>query len=247
MINHKSVAEKGVMNRMGADILIVDDEQTIADLVEVYLKNEGFTVHKFYNGEDAIRSVESEQIDLAILDVMLPDINGFSLCRKIREKHNFPIIMLTAKEEEVDKITGLTLGADDYVTKPFQPLELVARIKAQLRRFTRYNSSETVPEESVLSFSGLVLNQDTHECTLNEKPLSLTPTEFSILWVLSSNRGHVVSSEELFRQVWGEKYYSNSNNTVMVHIRHLREKMCDSAEHPKYIKTVWGVGYKIEK
>ena len=182
---------------MGADILIVDDEQTIADLVEVYLKNEGFTVHKFYNGEDAIRSVESEQIDLAILDVMLPDIDGFSLCRKIREKHNFPIIMLTAK--------------------------------------------------SVLSFSGLVLNQDTHECTLNEKPLSLTPTEFSILWVLSSNRGHVVSSEELFREVWGEKYYSNSNNTVMVHIRHLREKMCDSAEHPKYIKTVWGVGYKIEK
>ena len=232
---------------MGTDILVVDDEQAIADLVEVYLKNEGFTVHKFYNGEDAIQSVESEQIDLAILDVMLPDIDGFALCRKIREKHNFPVIMLTAKEEEMDKITGLTLGADDYVTKPFQPLELVARVKAQLRRFTRYNSSEPEREESILSFSGLILNQDTHECTLNEKPLSLTPTEFSILWFLSSNRGHVVSSEELFREVWGEKYYSNSSNTVMVHIRHLREKMNDAAEHPKYIKTVWGVGYKIER
>lgn len=231
---------------METNILVVDDEQAIADLVEVYLTNEGFTVHKFYNGEDAMRSLESEPIDLAILDVMLPDIDGFALCRKIREKHNFPVIMLTAKDEEVDKITGLTLGADDYVTKPFQPLELVARVKAQLRRFTRYNSSEPQQPESVLSFSGLMLNQDTHECTLNEKPLSLTPTEFSILWVLSSNRGHVVNSEELFRDVWGEKYYSNSNNTVMVHIRHLREKMNDSAEHPKYIKTVWGVGYKIE-
>ena len=133
------------------------------------------------------------------------------------------------------------------MTKPFQPLELVARVKAQLRRFIRYNSSEPQQEESILSVSGLILNHDTHECTLNEKPLSLTPTEFSILWVLGSSRGHVVSSEELFRDVWGEKYYSNSNNTVMVHIRHLREKMHDSAEHPKYIKTVWGVGYKIEK
>jgi len=232
---------------MGADILVVDDERAIADLVEVYLKNEGFDVHKFYNGRDAMKSVESEPADLAILDVMLPDIDGFTLCRKIREKHNFPVIMLTAKEEEVDKITGLTLGADDYVTKPFQPLELVARVKAQLRRFTRYNSAEPAQEESILEFSGLILNQDTHECILNEKPLSLTPTEFSILWVLGSSRGHVVSSEELFREVWGEKYYSNSSNTVMVHIRHLREKMHDSAEHPKYIKTVWGVGYKIEK
>ncbi|HBN81136.1 MAG TPA: DNA-binding response regulator, partial [Ruminococcaceae bacterium] len=168
---------------MGADILVVDDERAIADLVEVYLKNEGFAVHKFYNGRDAMKSVESEPADLAILDVMLPDIDGFTLCRKIREKHNFPVIMLTAKEEEVDKITGLTLGADDYVTKPFQPLELVARVKAQLRRFTRYNSAEPAQEESILEFSGLILNQDTHECILNEKPLSLTPTEFSILWV----------------------------------------------------------------
>lgn len=232
---------------MSINILVVDDEQAIANLIEVYLKNEGFTIFKFYNGQDALRCIETEQIDLAILDVMLPDIDGFTLCQKIREKYKFPVIMLTAKEEEIDKITGLTLGADDYITKPFRPLELVARVKAQLRRFTTYNSADTSKKENVIAFSGLVLNMDTHECTLNERKLSLTPTEFSILWELCSNRGRVVSSEELFRKVWGEKYFTNSNNTVMVHIRHLREKMHDNAENPKYIKTVWGVGYKIEK
>jgi two-component system response regulator VanR len=238
--------EEGI-ELMSINILVVDDEQSIADLIEVYLKNEGFTIYKFYNGQDALQCVESKQLELAILDVMLPDIDGFTLCQKIRENHNFPVIMLTAKEEEIDKITGLTLGADDYITKPFRPLELVARVKAQLRRFTKYNSSEPNQEEHLIAFSGLVLDMDTHECTLNEKKLSLTPTEFSILWVICSNRGRVVSSEELFHEVWGDKYFTNSNNTVMVHIRHLREKMHDSAEHPKYIKTVWGVGYKIEK
>jgi two-component system response regulator VanR len=241
-INH----EKGD-EAMAANILVVDDEQAIADLVELYLKNEDYNVFKFYNGRDALNCIEKEIIDLAILDVMLPDADGFSICQRIREKHTFPVIMLTAKEEEIDKITGLTLGADDYVTKPFRPLELVARVKAQLRRFTRYNSAEPAQEERLIAFSGLILDRDSHECMLNEKPLSLTPTEFSLLWVLASNRGRVVSSEELFREVWGDKYFSNSNNTVMVHIRHLREKMHDSAEHPKYIKTVWGVGYKIEK
>lgn len=235
------------MTHLSANILIVDDEQSIADLIEVYLINENFNIFKFYNGKDALNCIENERLDLAILDVMLPDADGFSICQQIREKYNFPVIMLTAKEEEVDKITGLTLGADDYITKPFRPLELVARVKAQLRRFTKYNSAEPKQEERVIAFSGLVLNMDTHECTLNEKKLSLTPTEFSILRVLCSNRGWVVSSEELFHEVWGEKYFTNSNNTVMVHIRHLREKMNDNAEHPKYIKTVWGVGYKIEK
>ena len=232
---------------MSINILVVDDGQSIADLIEVYLKNEGFTICKFYNGQDALRCIESEQLELAILDIMLPDIDGFTLCRKIREKYNFPVIMLTAKEEEVDKITGLTLGADDYITKPFRPLELVARVKAQLRRFTKYNSSEPNQKEHWIAFSGLVLDMESHECTLNEKRLSLTPTEFSILWVLCSNRGRVVSAEELFHEVWGDKYFTNSNNTVMVHIRHIREKMNDSTEQPKYIKTVWGVGYKIEK
>lgn len=232
---------------MAENILIVDDEQAIADLIEVYLRNENYNVFKFYNGRDALNCIENEKVDLAILDVLLPDVDGFSICRKIRQKHKFPVIMLTAKEEEIDKITGLTLGADDYVTKPFKPLELVARVKAQLRRFTKYNSSEPLQEGKIIAFAGLVLNKDTHECTLNEKPLSLTPTEFTILWVLASKRGRVVSSEELFREVWGDKYFTNSNNTVMVHIRHLREKIGDDAQHPKYIKTVWGVGYKIDK
>lgn len=231
---------------MNARILVVDDEEAIADLIELYLRNENYTVFKSHNGHDALNVVESEPLDLAILDVMLPDMSGFEICHKIREKHNFPIIMLTAKNEEIDKITGLTLGADDYVTKPFRPLEMVARVKAQLRRYTRYNPSESADGESVIAFSGLIIDKDAHECTLNERPLSLTPTEFGILWMLASNRGRVVSSEELFHEVWGEKYFT-SNNTVMVHIRHLREKMNDSAENPKYIKTVWGVGYKIER
>lgn len=232
---------------LAASILIVDDEQAIADLVEVYLKNENYNVFKFYNGKDALDCIENKKLNLAILDVMLPDVDGFSICQKIREKYNFPVIMLTAKEKEIDKITGLTLGADDYITKPFRPLELIARVKAQLRRFTKYNPSGQNQDERLIAFSGLVLDIDTHECTLNEKKLPLTPIEFSILWVLCSNHGRVISSEELFHEVWGNKYFTSNNNTVMVHIRHIREKMHDNAERPKYIKTVWGVGYKIEK
>ncbi len=231
---------------MNSNILIVDDEQEIADLVELYLNNEGFTVYKFYSAKEALNCINEVKLDLAILDVMLPDVDGFTICRKIREKYNFPVIMLTAKNNEIDKISGLTLGADDYVTKPFLPLEVVARVKAQLRRYTRYNSQENDQEENVIAFSGLMMEKDNHICRLNEKPLALTPIEFSLLWYLCKNRGRVVRSDELFYNVWGEKYYTN-NNTVMVHIRHIREKMNDNAENPKYIKTVWGVGYKIEK
>ncbi|MCL6572026.1 MAG: VanR-ABDEGLN family response regulator transcription factor [Bacillus sp. (in: Bacteria)] len=232
---------------MNTNILVVDDEQEIADLVEVYLKNENYTVYKCYTAQEALQVINTVKLDLALLDVMLPETDGFTICKKIREQYNFPVIMLTAREEEIDKITGLTLGADDYITKPFRPLELIARVKAQLRRFTKYNQQESGEEEKIIAFSGLVLDQNTHKCLLNEKPVSLTPTEFSILWFLCENRGRVISSEELFREVWGEKYYTSSNNTVMVHIRHLRDKMNDSAEKPQYIKTVWGVGYFIEK
>lgn len=230
---------------MEESILIVDDEREIADLVALYLENEGFRVTKYYDGREALEYIREEKPDLAILDIMLPGISGLELCRKIRENYTYPVIMLTAKGEETDKITGLTLGADDYITKPFLPLELVARVKAQLRRYKRYNVAEE-KEEDVLSVSGLVVNERTHECRLNEKELNLTPTEFSILSILCRRKGQVVSAEELFHLIWEEEYYTKNNNTITVHIRHLREKMGDSFEQPKYIKTVWGCGYKIE-
>lgn len=230
---------------MSERILIVDDEREIADLVALYLENEGFRVTKCYDGKTALSGIEEREYDLAILDIMLPEISGLELCRKIREKYTYPVIMLTAKGGETDKITGLTLGADDYMTKPFLPLELVARVKAQLRRYKRYNSPQE-PEEDVLTVSGLVINCKTHECRLNEKPLSLTPTEFMILSILCRRRGQVVSAEELFQLIWADEYYTKNNNTITVHIRHLREKMGDSFEEPKYIRTVWGCGYKIE-
>lgn len=229
---------------MDEKILVADDEIEIADLVELYLKNEGFQVQKCYDGTEALRAVEQELFDLAVLDIMLPGASGLEICRRIREKHNYPIIMLTARDGEMDKINGLTLGADDYITKPFLPLELVARVKAQLRRYKRYNTG--VPQEEIYAVSGLVLNDRTHECFLNEKTLNLTPTEFSILRILCQRRGQVVSAEELFHLIWEEEYYTKNNNTITVHIRHLREKMGDSFENPRYIKTVWGCGYKIE-
>lgn len=231
---------------MEKHILVVDDEQSIADLIEVYLKNEGFIVHKFYCGEDALACLFEQPPELAILDVMLPDVDGFTILKKIREKFFFPVIMLTAKVEDMDKINGLTLGADDYITKPFNPLELVARVKSQLRRFQTYNQG-TQPEKSVneVDIKGLVINEETHECSLFGEKISLTPMEFSILWYLCIHRGNVVSSEELFEAVWGEKYL-DSNNTVMTHIARLREKLKEKPRKPKFIKTVWGVGYKIE-
>lgn len=229
---------------MSDKILVVDDEHDIADLIEVYLQNENYTVFKFYSAREALACIETNELDLAILDIMMPEINGFALCRKIREKYTFPIIMLTAKSEETDKITGLTLGSDDYVTKPFRPLELIARVKAQLRRYQKYNSKKT-ETETVLSYAGLEINTETYECLLNGKPISLTPTEFSILRILLVNKGIAVSSERLFHEIWRDEYYNKSNNTITVHIRHLREKIGDTADEVKYIKTVWGVGYKI--
>ena len=233
---------------MSQKILIVDDEVEIADLVELYLKSEGYTVRKFYSGREALDCVNSEELDLAILDVMLPDMDGFTLCARIREEHFWPIIMLTAKVEDMDKIMGLTIGADDYITKPFNPLELMARVKTQLRRYTRYNQAEAAPQklpDTERDIRGLVINRETHKCTLYGKPVQLTPIEFSILWYLCENQGRVVSSEELFEAVWGEKFLDN-NNTVMAHIGRLREKLGEPPRKPRFIKTVWGVGYQIE-
>jgi len=231
---------------MNERILLVDDELDIINFISPYLENENFEVRSFTSADEAMKCINAEKIDLAILDVMLPGKSGLDMCREIRNQYNFPIIILTAKNTEIDKINGLTLGADDYITKPFLPLELVARVKAQLRRYKRYGN-EQKEDNDVIIHNGLVLNIKTHECILNEKPIILTPTEFSILHILCQKIGHVVSAEDLFHQILKDEYYSKSNNTITVHIRHLREKMGDSFEEPKYIKTIWGRGYKIEK
>lgn len=240
---------------MDTQILVVDDEKEVADLLGMILTSDGVTVHKFYESPAALAFLEQNEVDLAILDIMMPDLDGFSLCRHIRERYFFPIIMLTAKVESSDKISGLMQGADDYITKPFNPLEVLARVKTQLRRYKRYNHAESgvsadltasSAREETCDIRGLYINRTTHECRLYERPLGLTPTEFDILWILCKRQGEVVSSEELFETIWGEKYYEG-NNTVMNHVGRLREKLNESYRHPKFIKTVWGVGYTIEK
>ena len=222
------------------NILVVDDEIEIADLIELYLTTNGYHVYKAYNGKDALKILEKRQISLAILDVMMPDIDGFTLCETIRKQYNFPIIMVTAKVQKMDKITGLTKGADDYITKPFEPLELVARVKAQLRRFTSYNN----PKEEIIVIKDLIINPQNHTVTIKDQTINLTPTEFSILLILAKHKGTVAKTEKLFEEVWHEPYIPASNNTIMVHIRHLREKL--NKKNDYYIKTIWGVGYEIE-
>ena len=236
---------------MNYKILVVDDESEIADLIEMYLQNKNYTVYKSYTAQGALDYIADIEFDLAILDVMLPGIDGFQICRKIREKYTYPVIMLTAKDGELDTITGLTMGADDYVTKPFKPLALMARVKAQLRRYKKYSNdveTEAAKEtESIITTSnGLIVNINAHTCSVNDVPLSLTPTEFKIVQALCEKKGMVVTSEELFKAVWADEYYEKNSNTITVHVRHLREKMGDAIDEPRYIKTVWGVGYKIE-
>ena len=226
------------------NVLVLDDEKEIADLVEVYLQNENYNVYKFYTSEDAINCIDNVPLELAVLDVMIQGKNGFEICKYIRDKGlKFPIIMLTAKIEDNDKIKGLTLGADDYITKPFNPLELVARVKSALRRYKQYNSD--MKTDDIIEENGLVINKREHKCLLYDNEIDLTPREFEILLYLITNKGNVISSEELFEKVWKEKYF-DSNNTVMVHIRRIREKLGEDTKNPKFIKTVWGVGYKFE-
>lgn len=233
---------------MSIHILVADDEKELADVLELYLMSDGCTVHKCYTGAEALDCIEHTDLDLAILDVMLPDADGFQICRKIREKFYYPIIMLTARAADGDKIMGLTIGADDYITKPFNPLEVAARVKTQLRRYMRYNNSAKRQDEPAREYDirGLIINMDSHKCSLFGRELQLTPIEFSILWRLCERQGAVVPSEELFEAVWGEKFLQSSN-TVMAHIGRLREKMDEPARSPRFIKTVWGVGYTIEK
>jgi two-component system response regulator VanR len=233
-------------------ILIIDDEKEIRDLIGIYLTNEGYNVIKAADGVEGLEYLENENVHLVVLDIMMPRMDGIQACMKIRESRNVPIIMLSAKSQDMDKIMGLTTGADDYITKPFQPLELVARIKSQLRRYLRLNQMDGNPQIStnlnmdVLTIDELVINVTTHDVTVEGREIKLTPREFAILELLARNPGVVFSTEKIYERVWNEPFYE-SENTVMVHIRNLREKLENNPRTPQYIKTVWGVGYKIEQ
>ena len=230
------------------NILVVDDEQEIADLVEIYLVSDGYKVFKASNAQEGLDILEKEDIQMVLLDIMMPGMSGLEMCKKIRETNNIPIIMLSAKSTDLDKILGLGTGADDYVAKPFNPLELTARVKSQLRRYTQLNPHSNIHEtvRNEISIRGLTINKDNHKVTVFDEEVKLTPIEFDILFLLASNPGKVFSTDEIFEKVWNEKVYE-ANNTVMVHIRRLRGKMKEDERQDKIITTVWGVGYKIEK
>lgn len=223
-------------------ILIVDDEEDIRQIVSIYLTNNDFKTIKAKNGVEALEVINNEKVDLAILDVMMPMMDGITLCIKIREKTNIPIIMLSAKDQDIDKVMGLSCGADDYLSKPFNPIELLARVRAQLRRFNEFNSVQLNNES--LKYDDCILNLATHKLLKNGEEIRVTPTEFKILKLLWSNKGIVFSTEKIFEKIWGESNFE-VDNTVMVHIRNLRDKIEDNNKKPKYIKTVWGVGYKF--
>lgn len=225
-------------------ILLVDDEKEITDLLEIYLKNEGYRLLKASDGNEALKLLNTNDVDLIILDVMMPNMDGIQACIKIREEKHMPIIMLSAKGREIDKITGLSIGADDYVTKPFSPLEIIARVKSQLRRYRQLNVSQTRNENEIV-IDELTINVATHKVTVDQIEVKLTPREFSILEVLARNRGIVLSMEQIYERVWNEPFFE-SNNTLMVHIRKIREKIEKDPSSPQYIKTVWGIGYTIE-
>lgn len=225
-----------------ATVLIVDDEEDIRELVGIYLKNEGYNICKAVNGQEALQCLSDMQIDLAILDVMMADMDGIALCMEIRKKSNIPIIMLSSKDQDMDKVIGLSAGADDYLAKPFNPVELVARVKAQLRRFNDFNERKP---SSILEYMELSMNLETHRVFLNLKEVQLTPKEFAILELLWKNKGNVFSTEHIYDSLWSEEEAYDINNVVMVHIRNLRSKIEPDIKNPQYIKTVWGVGYKF--
>ena len=227
---------------MNNRILVVDDEKEIRDLIEIYLKNDGYEVIKASCGAEALEIVSKEDIDLLVLDIMMPGIDGMELCRLIRKNSNIPILMLSAKSENMDKIQGILTGADDYMVKPFDPLELTVRIKALLRRAYYFNV-DIYRDNNLITIENLVIDKKKHKVTIEGEEILLTAREFDILYLLASNRGQVFSSEEIFEKVWKEKYYQ-SNNTIMVHMSRLREKI---KKGNNIIHTVWGVGYKIEK
>ena len=228
------------------NILVCDDDKEIVEAIEIYLTQEGYHILKAYDGEQALRMIRDNQVDLLIIDVMMPRLDGIRATLKIREDHSLPIIILSAKSEDADKILGLNIGADDYVTKPFNPLELVARVKSQLRRYTQLGSTVQNESQAVYEVGGLRINDDLKEVTVDGEPVKLTPIEYNILLLLVKNQGKVFSINQIYEQIWNEDAIG-ADNTVAVHIRHIREKIEINLKEPRYLKVVWGVGYKIEK
>jgi len=228
-----------------SNILVVDDDREIVDAIEIYLLQEDFNVFKAYDGEEALKMLKVNDIHLILLDIMMPKLDGIHAAMKIREYSSVPIIFLSAKSEDSDKILGLNIGADDYITKPFNPLELVARVKSNLRRYTTLGSIE-VNDENVYTVGGLVINDDTKEVVVEGNSVKLTPIEYNILLLLVKNQGRVFSIDQIYENIWEEEAIG-ADNTVAVHIRHIREKIEINPKEPRYLKVVWGVGYKIEK
>ena len=228
-----------------SNILVCDDDKEIVDAIEIYLKNEGYRIFKAYDGEEAIRILHKEDIQLLIMDIMMPKLDGIHATLKIREYSSIPIIILSAKSEDMDKILGLNVGADDYVTKPFNPLELIARVKSNLRRYTKLGRLKT-DDNAVFRIGGLSINDDTKEVSVDGEPVKLTPIEYSILLLLAKNPGRVFSINQIYENIWNEEAIG-ADNTVAVHIRHFREKIEINPKDPRYLKVVWGVGYKIDK
>lgn len=238
---------KGSEGMQIINILVVDDDREIAELVEIHLVSDGYQVLKAYSAKEGLEILDREDIQLVILDIMMPGMDGLSMCKAIRDRSTIPIIMLSAKSTDLDKIIGLSTGADDYVIKPFNPLELTARVKSQLRRYTKFNpSSHDGKIDKEIIVNHLIINKEDHKVIAYDREVRLTPIEFDILYLLATNPGRVFSTDEIFERVWNEKMYE-ANNTVMVHIRRLREKIEMDSRNAQIIKTVWGVGYKIEK
>lgn len=225
-------------------VLVVEDDKEIREGVKIYLKSQGYEVYEAADGIEGLKVLEKEEIYLAIVDIMMPRLDGIRMTMKLREKYDFPVIMLSAKSEEVDKVMGLNIGADDYVTKPFTPMELMARVNSQLRRYRKF-MEQLAPREKIHVIGGLEINEDTVEVSVDGEPVRLTPIEYKILLLLAKNPGRVFSSEEIYERVWQEK--AINTDTIMVHVRNIREKIELDPKNPKYLKVVWGVGYKIEK
>ena len=227
------------------NILVVDDDKEIVKAIEIYLGKENYKIYKAYDGEQALEQIKNNDIKLVILDIMMPNKDGIETLQELRKSKNIPVIMLSAKSEDVDKINGLNIGADDYVTKPFNPVELIARVNALIRRYTQFGAIEETQGKAIIKNGELIINDDLKKVTVDGKDVKLTPTEYNILKFLTQNKGKVFSIEEIYTNVWDDECYA-ADNVIAVHIRHIREKIEINPKEPKYLKVIWGIGYKIE-